>query len=465
MNNPSEKLSFKTKFCHGFAEFGLAIPGNLTVVFFLFFLTNIAGLNPVLAGSVLLIGRVWDAINDPLIGWLSDRTRSRWGKRYPWMIFGAIPLGISIIFQWVSLPISNQWLLFGYYSIAAFFVYLGYTVVLLPSRALTAEFTEDYNERTSLTTFKSSFSIAGSLFSFVLAQFIFDAIADPTRKYLVLAFVSAIFAVVSVYLCIWGTYPEYCRLPHRIKPIEEKPLPLGQQIRILFQNRPFLILMGIYLCSWLAVQWTAAILPYFVVNWMGLSEQIFLQFMMIVLGFSLVMMFVWNFLSQRTSKKFVYFLGMPLWAIAQSSLIFLQPGQMFGLYGLAFVASLGVAIAYLVPWAMLPDAIDLDELKSGQRRDGLFYGFLVQLQKLGVAVALFLVGIVLDWSGFIASSPENPNPVQPELAITTIRWMSAGFPTIALVAGLILTAFYPISREVHATILLQLSERRQITNN
>lgn len=94
---------------------------------------------------------------------------------------------------------------------------------------------------------------------------------------------------------------------------------------------------------------------------------------------------------------------------------------------------------------MLPDAIDLDELKSGQRREGIFYGFLVQLQKLGVAIALFLVGFVLDWSGFVAGSAENVNPVQPELAITAIRWMSAGFPTLALIAGSILTAFYPIS--------------------
>ncbi|MBP0016061.1 MAG: MFS transporter [Cyanobacteria bacterium SBLK] len=464
MNSLPEKLSFKTKFFHGFTEFGLAIPGNITSVFFLFFLTNIAGLNPVLAGSVLLIGRVWDAINDPLIGWLSDRTQSRWGKRYPWIIFGIVPLGISIIFQWVYLPTSNQWLLFSYYSIAAFFVYLGYTAVLLPSRALTSEFTRDYNERTSLTSFKSSFSIAGSLFSFVLAELIFDAIADPKQKYFFLALVCAVLAIISVYLFIWGTYPQYCRLPHITEPKEEKSLPFAQQLRILFQNRAFLILMGIYLCSWLAVQWTAAILPYFVVNWMGLSEQIFLRFMMIVLGSSLGMMFLWNFVSQKTSKKFVYFLGMPLWAIAQIGLIFLQPGQMFGLYGLAFIASLGVAIAYLVPWAMLPDVIDLDELKSGQRRDGIFYGFLVQLQKLGVAVALFIVGIVLDWSGFIASSPENANPVQPELAIAAIRWMSGGFPALALIAGLILTAFYPISREVHNTILLQLAERRNQTD-
>ncbi|MGK7926654.1 MAG: MFS transporter [Spirulina sp.] len=460
MQSSPEKLSFKTKFFYGFTEFGVAIPGNITVVFFLFFLTNIAGLNPALAGSVLLISRIWDAINDPIIGWLSDRTRSRWGKRYPWMIFGAVPFGICLVFQWLSLPWSNQWLLFGYYSTIAVLLDIAYTIVILPYRALTAEFTQDYNERTSLSSFKAAFSIVGSLFSFALAQIIFDAIADPAQKYFVLAIFCGLLAIICIYLCIWGTYPQYYRLHHHTFNQERQTLPFRQQLRILLQNRPFLILIGIYLCSWLALQWMAAILPYFMVNWMGLSEQIFMQFMLIALTFSLGMMFLWNFISQRTGKKFVYLVGMPLWAMAQIALILIQPGQIFWLYGLAVIASLGVAIAYLIPWAMLPDVIDLDELKSGQRREGIFYGFLVQSQKLGIALALFLVGIVLDWSGFIAGSADNVNPIQPDSAITAIRWMSAGFPTLALIGGLILTAFYPITRDIHAQILLELTERR-----
>mgnify|MGYP005843939745 CR=1 FL=1 len=96
----SERLNLKTKLAYGVGELGKEIPGNILVFFLLFFLTNVAGLNATLAGSVLLVTKVWDAINDPLVGWLSDRTRSPLGRRYPWMLWGAIPLGVCFCLLW-----------------------------------------------------------------------------------------------------------------------------------------------------------------------------------------------------------------------------------------------------------------------------------------------------------------------------------------------------------------------------
>ncbi len=109
--------------------------------FLLFFLTSVAGLNPTLAGSVLLIGKVWDAINDPMIGILSDRTRSGLGRRYPWMLIGAIPLGVCFFLQWFVPPITNQWLLFAYFSGIALLLDTAFTVVAVPYSTLAAELT------------------------------------------------------------------------------------------------------------------------------------------------------------------------------------------------------------------------------------------------------------------------------------------------------------------------------------
>jgi GPH family glycoside/pentoside/hexuronide:cation symporter len=124
------------------------------------------------------------------------------------------------------------------------------------------------------------------------------------------------------------------------------------------------------------------------------------------------------------------------------------------------MAGFGVSTAYLIPWSMMPDVIELDELKTGQRREGIFYGFMVLLQKFGLALGLFLVGIALEWSGFKETIPGQAVPIQPASALLAIRLSIGPLPTLCLIIGLVLAYFYPITREVHAQIMLQLKERQ-----
>ncbi len=130
------------------------------------------------------------------------------------------------------------------------------------------------------------------------------------------------------------------------------------------------------------------------------------------------------------------------------------------LYILAILAGFGVSTAYLIPWSMIPDVIDLDELNTGQRREGIFYSFMVFLQKVGLAIGLFLVGQALEIAGFIESIPGQPTPIQPESALFAIRIAVGPLPMIILIGGMILTYFYPITHEVHAEIVLKLKERK-----
>jgi GPH family glycoside/pentoside/hexuronide:cation symporter len=238
-------------------------------------------------------------------------------------------------------------------------------------------------------------------------------------------------------------------------------LPYLEQLKIVFTNRPFLYVIGIYLCSWLAVQNTVAIIPYFVKNWMRLTDADFTKVVIAVQVTGLVMLFVWSEVSKRVGKKAVYFMGMSLWIIAEIGLFFLQPGQNGLMYVLAVMAGFGVSTAYLIPWSMIPDVIELDELNTGQRREGIFYGFMVLLQKVGLALGLFLVGQVLEYSGFIATAAGQAAPIQPPAALWAIRLLIGPVPTVILLVGLVLTYFYPITREVHAEILLKLQERKR----
>ena len=461
----TEKLSRKTKITYGLGELAGAIPGNILVFFFLFFLTNIAGLNPTIAGTILLLGKAWDALNDPLIGWLSDQTRSPLGRRYPWMIWGAVPLGLCFFLLWLVLPTKNQWVMFAYYSTIALLFYTAFTAVLLPFNALAAELTSGYDERTSLISFKSGFSLGGSIFALVLAQVIFKLVSSPSKQYLFLGAICGLLAILAVYFSIWGTYGHYRSLRTRQSQIERPPTQrIWQQLKIALSNRPFRYLIGIYLCSWLGVQVTAAILPYFVINWMKLPEYHFTQMALAVQGTALIMMFIWTAMSRRIEKKAIYCIGIPMTICALAGLFLLQPGQIGLMYIFAVMAGIGISTAYLVPWSMLPDIVDLDELKTGQRREGIYYGCVVQLQKFGVAMALFLVGKILDWAGFISKVAGQTAPTQPDSALWAIRLIIGPVTILTLVVGLILSYYYPISRAAHGEILLKLNQRRNSQN-
>jgi glycoside/pentoside/hexuronide:cation symporter, GPH family len=463
----SEKLDLKTKLAFGAGDLGPAITANIGIFFLLIFFTNVAGIPAGLAGSILLIGKIWDAVNDPLIGILSDRTKSRSGRRLPWMFYGAIPFGLFFFLQWIVPPFSsdrtaNIWGLFWYYVVIGLISQVFYTVVNLPYTAMTPELTQDYDERTSLNSFRFAFSIGGSIVSLLLAKVIFDNIGDRQQQYLVLGAVCGIISILGLYWCVWGVRDRIMAFEARRAQTEEPtPIPIKEQLKIVFTNRPFLSVISIYLFSWLAVQITASIIPYFVVNWMGLKESDVPTALIGVQGTALFMLFVWSPISQKVGKKAVYFMGMSFWLIAQAGLFFLQPGQITLMYILAVMAGVGVSTAYLVPWSMMPDVIELDELETGQRREGIFYGFMVLLQKLGLALGLFLVGISLEVSGFKEAVPgQSALPVQPESALFAIRIATGPIPGICLVLGIIITYFYPITREIHAEIMLQLQERK-----
>ncbi|AFZ44153.1 putative sodium/sugar (melibiose) symporter [Halothece sp. PCC 7418] len=528
----SEKLTFITKLTYGAGDLGPAITANVLVFFLLYFFTQVAGLPPGLAGSILMIGKIADAINDPIIGMWSDRADSPWGRRLPWMFFGAIPFCLLFILQWIVPTFStndtiNDWSLFAYYVLIGILFNIAFTAVNLPYTALTPELTQDYNERTSLNSFRFAFSLGGSILSLILAGLIIDAYPDQQQKqYFILGLIMAIISTIPIFWCslslqerdrkpliasarkqplsfvlfgislicaiygifqfvqnnnlllavvgalltiLIGTFATTLFVQRNQPPVPSTPLPkqqnmslpFSQQLKIVFNNRPFLFVIGIYLFSWLGVQLTASILPYFVVSWMGLPESAFPQTALAVQGTALVMLFVWGAVSKQVEKKVVYALGTGLWLIAQIGLFFLQPGQVGLMYGLAILAGFGVSVAYLIPWSMVPDVIELDELKTGQRREGIFYGFMVLLQKMGLALGLFLVGQSLEWAGFIESVPGQPPPQQPDSALFAIRIAIAPLPMVSLIGGLILAYFYPLTREVHQQICMELAEKRE----
>ncbi|MGK7891603.1 MAG: MFS transporter, partial [Leptolyngbyaceae cyanobacterium] len=491
MTHPSPpattKLPLSAKLAFGAGDMGAGLTANLVVFSFLAFLINVAGVSPGLAGTVVSIGKFWDAFTDPMVGFLSDRTQSRWGRRHSWMLFGSIPFGLSFALMWVVPPVDNPTFKFAYYVVISLLFFATYTVVNPPYAALTPELTQDYDERTNLNSFRLSFSLGGAVFGLVLGWVINQVISDGRSQHLTLGIIGAVIATLPLYWCIWGTRPHlnlpshsdiahsdtahsdipspnipasgitHSKIQNPKSEIEPPPLSFFQQLKIALSNRPFLYVIGIYLLSWLALQVTASNIPFFVQSWMGLEDYFLVA--LLVQGCAIPMLFVCDRLCKKLGKRGLYFWGMGFWMIIQSFLFFLHPGQTRLLYFLALCASFGVATAYIVPWSMLPDVIELDELETGERREGVFYSFMTSLQKIGYAAGIFVVSQALEQSGFVAAIPGEPLPDQLPSALFAIRLVIGPFPTLCLIGGVILAYFYPITRDRHAAIVLQLQER------
>ncbi len=455
---PSARVPRRVKLAFGAGDLGPAVATIILSFFQLFFLTTVAGLRPALAGSIVLIVKIWDALNDPLVGWLSDRTRSRFGRRRPWILFGALPFGVIFFLQWIVPPFDDTGK-FLYYLVVALLFSIAFTVVNIPYTALTPELTPDYDERTSLTAYRFAFSIGGSVVAGVLHQIIVShfcadpnvcQVAEMRLGYMVAAAIWSVGVIPFFIWCFAGTHEQYQTSGTYSGP------SLLTQVTQAFQNRPYLFVIGIYLCSWLAVQVTASVLAFYITFWMQRPDLIPVM-LAVVQGSSWIWLFIWNTISAQIGKRAVYMIGMCFWIGVQMVLFFVQPDQVALTVGLGFLAGIGIATAYLIPWSMMPDVIEHEELRTGERNEGVFYGFMVFLQKLGLALGLFLVSLALEWQGFDQHAPIGH---QPASALLAIRVMLGPLPAIVLIIGIVLAAFYPITRATHARTLAKLQERR-----
>ncbi|MCA9947354.1 MAG: MFS transporter, partial [Anaerolineales bacterium] len=399
------KLSFGRKLAFGIGDLGPALVASIQGFFLNAFLLDIAGIRPGLAGIIFLIVKIWDSVNDPLVGRLTDQTNSRWGRRRPWLLFGAVPFGLAWFLQWL-VPDWSQAGLFWYYLLVALLLDTGFTAVNVPYTALTPELTQDYDERTSLNSFRFSFSILGGLAALAIHSVLIESFPSVTQGYAVSAAVMGAVIVISNLITFAFTKESY------FQESEKEDPGLVESVRIALQNRPFLYVVAIYLLSWLCIQFVQANMLLYVRYWVG-GEDRFIQLAFALQVSAFVFLVFWSRMSQKWGKQTVYYVGMSFWIGVEIALFFVQPGQFNLVLILAALAGVGVSIGYLIPWSMLPDVVELDELETGQRREGIYYGFFVFLQKLGISLGLALSNFILEAAGYINAENLSALPEQP----------------------------------------------------
>ena len=447
----SHRLTAAQKWIYGSGDTGFSLTSTIIGAYFAIFLTDVVGIAPAVAAAAIFIGRSWDYINDPLIGWISDRTRTRWGRRRPFLLFGAIPFGLVFTLMWVRPPFDNQSLLAAYYAFVYVLFDAAATFVYMPYFALTPELAEGYDDRTSLTTHRMFFSILGSLIAFTIPIMIIGSFAPQNAsKVLLMAIIFAIVSALPLWLVFFGTR-------ERQTFMHSQPPKLLASLKAAFKNKLFVFGALIYLLTWVAMDILQVILLYYIKYVVAKEAQSDL-IMAAIFVTALVSLPFWLWVSKRWNKRIAYIAGVAFWAVVQLTLMSLTAETSLPiLMALCVLAGIGVGAAHVLPWSIFPDAVEWDEWQTGERHEGTFYSLLTLAQKIAASIAIPLTLVILDLTGYMANSA-----FQPQTAINGIRLIIGPIPAILLLAGILFCAFYPLSREQFQKILVELEERRAL---
>ena len=395
------KLSARTKVFYGVGDVGNALVNSALQFFLLIFYTDAALLAPAVVGSALLIGKIWDAINDPLFGWVSDRTGSkRFGKRRVYMIFGAIPLGISIALLWfvprglqpvgVFLWVACTFLLFDTL----------WTITNVPYYALTAELTDDYDERSSLTAARMSLAVPAYLVGAALTPVLVGLFATKRAGYGAVGVIYGAVAAAALLICAAGI-----RERKQTSESRAEAPPIKTFLQTL-KNRPFLRLVGAYLVLNLAFALIKTLMAYFLTYQLNMEAQLPLV-MGLLLICVVIAIYPWKIISERWNKGPAYALGMGIGGLAVAATFLLPHQPTPWIYAIAVLAGFGFAANWVFPWSMVPDVVDVDRLATGEQRSGMYYGVWGLGTKASEALAIASTGWILALFHYIAECGAN----------------------------------------------------------
>ncbi len=445
-NRPTDdKLPTRTKFFYGVGDLGNATVNSAIQFFLMKFYTDAALVVPALAGSALLVGKIWDAINDPLAGWFTDRVRSPLGKRRVFMIFGAIPLGISIALLWHVPPASR---VSTFLWIALTFVLFDtlWTLTNVPYYALTSELTDDYDERSSLTAYRMAMAVPAYLVGAALTPAIVGLFALQTTGYGFIGILYGVLAAAALLIAAAGIRE---RGVAAAAPAEASPL---RSFGLALRNNAFVWLCGAYLVINIAFAFVKTLMAYYLEYQVLMKEQTALVMGLMLICVTVALPF-WRWMGQRMDKGPAYALGIAIGALAVATTFFLPHRETALVYLVAVLAGFGFSAQWIFPWAMVADVADFDRAETGQQRSGMYFGVWGLATKVSEAFALAAVGWILSGVGYV------PNVEQTPQALLGIRAFFGLVPALCIFVTLPALIRYPITRKSHAEVRARLEAR------
>jgi GPH family glycoside/pentoside/hexuronide:cation symporter len=445
-----DHIALRKKMAYSAPAFALAVVGIPVYVYIPKFYTDVVGINIALLGTILFGVRIFDAITDPAIGYISDRTRTRFGRRRPYIAIGSLFVVLSMYLLFnppqASADFETWW-----FGICIYALFLFWTAVVVPFESLGPEITFDYHERTSLFGMRDGFLIAGTLMaasSPAIVAWAFNLAAGPEGERAKFFWIAVLYAPLLIGSCWW------CVIAIQEKYSATASNPTGVWTGLLYvaRNRPFIILLISYTIASIGSNLPATLILYYVEY--VLQSPLADVFLLLYFVTGIIFLPGWIWLSRRIGKKASWLISMAINTGAFIGVFFLGPGDAH-IYGiLVFMSGIGFGATLALPSAIQADVIDYDELLSGQRREGQYIGLWSIAKKFAAAIGVGAGLSILGLAGY------TPNVAQTEQVQLTLRTLYALVPSICNIVAFIIVLAYPINSRVHEQIRDAIAERK-----
>ncbi|MCO4746397.1 MAG: MFS transporter [Proteobacteria bacterium] len=434
----AQSLSSRVKHGYGAAAFSLAIANTAVMFFLLKYLVDAAHLTPAVAGTVLLVGKLWDAVSDPLVGRLSDRTKTSMGARRPWIAGGSMPFILLFGAIWWGMPLSG-WAAAGAYAVLLVLYNTAYTSVVVPYGALTPVLTQDYDERTQLNAARMSWSMVGG----IVAGIGLPMMRDITGEWGYAGAVLGLLMIPGLVVMLRAT---------RGLDIPPEEPPETPSMWTVLEVQAFRRTAALFLAAWTCIAVLSALVPFYVEHHLHAPHLVDALFAAIQIS-ALVTIPVVVMISRKMEKHVAYTWMIGAWALVMIALSLVPTDGVTAALILGALTGPGVAAAHVLPWSMLPDVVEADRVQNGVDRAGAFYGMMTFLEKAATAVALWSLGMGLQFAGYVEGAE-----VQSERAVMAVRVMIGPMPAAVLIAAAI-GAFLlpPLTRKAHQALLDELA--------
>jgi GPH family glycoside/pentoside/hexuronide:cation symporter len=445
-----DHIALRKKIAYSAPALALAVVGIPVYVYIPKFYTDVVGINIAVLGTILFSVRIFDAVTDPAIGYISDRTRTRFGRRRPYIAIGSLFV-VASMYLLFSPPQASAYFETWWFGICIYALFLFWTAVTVPYESLGPEITYDYHERTSLFGMRDGFLIAGTLMaasSPALVEWAFNLSADAEGERAKFFWIAVLYAPLLISSCWW------C-----VTAIKEKqsaailnPTGIWAGLGYVARNRPFIILIISYTIAAIGSNLPATLILYYVEY--VLLSQLADAFLLLYFVTGILFLPGWIMLSRRIGKKAAWLTSMAINTGAFIGVFFLGPGDAHIYAILVFLSGIGFGATLALPSAIQADVIDYDELLSGQRREGQYIGLWSIAKKLAAAIGVGAGLSILGMAGY------TPNVAQSEQVQLTLRTLYALVPSVCNILAFIIVLAYPISSRAHAQIRAAIAERR-----
>ena len=442
-----EKLNLKTRLGYGIGDIAICLYWSGVGLYLLYFYTDVVGISPSLAGLIYGIGMFWDAITDPFMGYMAERTRTKWGVYRPYLLFGNIPLALSFILLFWVPPLEGG-ALFFFLLFANLLHRTCFTLVSVPFSSLTPRITSDSQERTNLTGFRMLGAQTGTN---LMALFAFPIIfwvggEDESLGFVVLACIAGLTAL-GIHAITFLTVKE----PSNDQGIERVGGSLFEAARAIGKNGPFWLVFSATLIVGITTIFFGNNLIYYTKYALNLHEyQGTILFTSGIVAFLSIP--IWWMISNSIGKKLTWLISSSITLIALLVFYLYEIDTLTELLFLVAFIGFGSGAGGILFWSMLPDTIEYGEVHTGVRSESSLYGFMTFAQKGSIAFAIIILGIVLDFIGFQA------NEVQSDATISNMKAIMTLIPSIGIALSLVIIYFYPIDAKMHKDLLRQLQE-------